>query len=278
MITVSNQKLAIEFSEVGATVAALYFDGRKIADKGYTVGRYANRICKGRFSLNGTDYQLNCNDRGNHLHGGPGGLKERTWELKELGEAYAAFHIFSPDGEENYPGNLDVDVEFSLAGDALEISYTAYSDADTVVNFTNHTYFNLNGECETGSAFDHRLQLNAERYTEVDDVLIPTGRLLPVEGTGFDFRKMRDYDHNLDHNFCLSGEGLRRAGELVGTKSGLHCEIYTDQPGIQIYNSESQICLETQHYPDSPNHPDFPSTLLPAGGCFTGTTVYRFSK
>jgi len=275
MIILENKKLTLVLNEIGASIDALYFDGIKIADKGMTVGRYANRIKNGKFTINGVEYQLSLNEGSNHLHGGNMGFGMKIWDVKEQSDSYVAFHMFSENGDEGYPGNLDLDVEYVLNEDSVEINYTAYCDEACYVNFTNHSYFNLNGK---GEAYAHKMMLDADKYTEVDDKLIPTGKLPDVFGIKYDFRKLRDYDTDLDTNFCLNGEGLRKVAELVGSESFLKLEVYTDQVGIQVYNSKEQICLETQHYPDSPNNDNFPSTLLVPGEEFQSTTIYRFVK
>ena len=273
---------------------------------GAIVGRYANRIARGKFSLNGNSYQLSINNPPNHLHGGPKGFNNQVWEVREVKNDSITLFYFSKDGEENYPGNLQVTLTYTLTGlNELVINYEVTTDQETVFNITSHPFFNLNGQ-GTGTIENHLLQINANNYTPVDETLIPTG-IYSVVNTPFDFRKSKKIGDNInenneqlkygagyDHNFVLNGEGLRTAATTTGDKSGIVMEVITDQPGIQLYtgnymNSENVIkyglkdnhreafCLETQHFPDSPNHPDFPTTVLQPGDLFRSTTIYKFS-
>jgi aldose 1-epimerase len=279
---------------------------------GCLVGRYANRIAKAAFTLDGKRYALSANNGPNSLHGGPTGFCRRLWAAKvvtgEDGDALELRYV-SRDGEEGYPGTLTATVVYSLREDGgLVIDYTATTDAPTVVNLTNHAYFNLAGEGEV-TILDHELQLEAEAFTPVDATLIPTGELRPVEGTPFDFRKpvaigaridaadeQIRFGRGYDHNFVLRGAAgtLRLAARVVEKKSGRVLEVLTTEPGVQLYTGnflDGQItgksgkpyvrrgafCLETQHYPDSPNQPAFPSTVLRPGQTYRQTTVYRLS-
>jgi aldose 1-epimerase len=273
---------------------------------GAIVGRYANRIAKGRFSLNGKTYQLSINNPPNHLHGGPKGFNNQVWKIEEATGNTIQLSYFSKDGEENYPGNLNVSLSYTLTDqNELIIKYEATTDEATVFNITAHPFFNLNGQ-GSGTIEDHLLQINANRYTPVDEALIPTG-IFTVDNTPFDFRKEKRIGENIndaneqlqfgggyDHNFVVNGTGLRLAGTARADKSGIVMEVITDQPGMQLYTgnfmkSENTIkyglkdhrreafCLETQHFPDSPNHPDFPSTVLQPDEVFRSTTVYKFS-
>jgi aldose 1-epimerase len=282
---------------------------------GCVAGRYANRIAKGRFTLDGKTYQLAVNDGQNHLHGGLKGFDKQVWEVaREIdvpGEEGVEMRYLSPDGEENYPGNLDVSMAYILtAKNELRIEYRATTDAPTVLNLTNHTYWNLAGE-GTGSIYEHVLQLNAERYTPVDAGAIPTGEFAPVEGTPLDFRSARviadgirsnhpqivfgkGYDHNwIINRSSLADQSLVLAAELSEPVSGRRMQVWTSEPGIQFYSGNFLIgpfygsshrayrqsdglCLETQHFPDSPNHPDFPTTVLRPGEVFQSTTIYQF--
>jgi len=279
---------------------------------GCLVGRYGNRIANGRFSLDGTEYELARNNGDNHLHGGLRGFDKATWEAKaitsEAGEALELKHV-SPDGEEGYPGALSVRVIYTLTPDnALRIDYSATTDKPTVVNLTHHSYFNLQG-AGTGDILAHELQLLAKRFTPVDEGLIPTGELRPVAGTPLDFTqpmalgaRIDTKDEQLvraggyDHNFVLDSGGgaLALAARVVDPRSGRVMEVHTTEPGIQLYTGnflENDIagkgdrryghrhglCLETQHFPDSPNQPSFPSTALRPGEEYTQTTLYRFS-
>ena len=273
---------------------------------GAIVGRYANRIARGQFSQNGKTYQLSINNPPNHLHGGPTGFNTQVWTIDEVKNNSIKLSYFSPDGEENYPGNLDVSVTYTLTDqNELVIEYEATTDQTTVVNMTAHPYFNLNGQ-GTGTIENHLLQINAGFYTPVDEILIPSG-IFSIENTPFDFRipkkigehindnnEQLKYGAGYDHNFVLNGTGLRSAGIATGDKSGIRMEVITDQPAMQLYTGNwlqgqnsikyglkdkrrEAFCLETQHYPDSPNHPDFPSTTLQPGEVLRSTTIYKFS-
>lgn len=273
---------------------------------GAIVGRYANRIARGKFSLNGKTYQLSINNAPNHLHGGPKGFNNQVWKVEDVKSNSIRLSYFSKDGEENYPGNLNVSVTYTLTNDnEVVIDYEATTDQPTVLNITAHPFFNLNGQ-GTGTIENHLLQINADSYTPVDETLIPTG-IATVENTPFDFRKQKTIGQNIndaneqlkfgggyDHNFVVNGQGMRSAGTAIGDKSGIAMETLTDQPGMQLYtgnwmqgentikyglkdNSREAFCLETQHYPDSPNHPEFPSTILNPGEVFRSTSIYKFS-
>ena len=278
---------------------------------GAITGRYANRIGGGKFNLDGVDYQLFKNDGGNSLHGGEFGFDKRLWAASESDGAVELTYL-SPNGEEGFPGNLDVTVRYGLDGDnGLLIDYAAETDAPTMVNLTNHSYFNLLGEGE-GTICDHVLTLNADQYTPTDGMQIPTGEIAPVAGTPFDFRRAKTIGSGqrsahsqiiaakgYDHNFVLNRDGLAE-GELVlaaqvyEPRSGRVMEVWTTEPGLQfyagnfldatlvgasgrLYRQSDGFALETQHFPDSPNKPHFPSTVLRPGERFESTTVYRFS-
>lgn len=278
-----------------------YFNPKK-AFHSAVIGRYANRIKEGKFNLKGKEYKLEVNNGANHLHGGPGGFHHQVWEVSYQDKDSVTMTYKSKDGEEGYPGNLEVRVTYKLSGaDEIVISYEAISDAATPFNITNHAYFNLNGG---GSILAHLLQFNADRFTAVDETLIPTA-LLPVEDTAFDFRQLKPIGQDIDrdeeqirigggydHNFVLNKGGMGQltfAAKAIGDKSGIVMETFTEEPGIQLFSGNfafdddpdsfrTSFCLETQHFPDSPNQPDFPTTILEPGQQFTSKTIYKFSK
>jgi aldose 1-epimerase len=274
---------------------------------GATVGRYANRIAKGQFQLDGRLYPLFVNNGPNSLHGGKVGFNRKVWKAEPLGLAHGAavrFTYVSEDGEEGYPGMLTVRVTYELTDEnALKITYAASTDKPTVVNLTNHSYFNLSG-AGSGDILRDVLQLDADRYTPVDSTLIPTGELKSVEGTPFDFRKPTAIGERYaqvpgtggyDHNLVLNGEAgtLRKSGELYDPVSGRQMELWTTEPGVQVYmaiglngsikgigggyQKFGALCLETQHFPDSPNHPNFPATVVRPGNDYQSETIYKFS-
>lgn len=275
---------------------------------GATIGRYGNRIANGKFALDGKIYQLTVNDGQNSLHGGKG-FDKRLWTAKPVetkaGPALKLTYI-SADGEEGYPGQLTVHVTYTLTNDnALAIGYEATTTKPTVVNLTNHTYFNLTGDPEK-TILAHLLTLKADRFTPVNENLIPTGELRPVKGTPFDFSKAAPigerigaddeqlkFGRGYDHNWVLNSSGkLATAAILADPESGRVLEVKTTEPGIQFYSGNfmdgqpagkgtvykyrTGLCLETQHYPDSPNHPEFPSTVLKPGQTYRSETAFLF--
>jgi aldose 1-epimerase len=269
---------------------------------GAIVGRYANRIAGGRFTLDGRDHVLATNDGRHHLHGGPRGFDKVVWSAASFqsgSHAGVAFSYTSEDGEEGYPGSLRAQVTCSLSdGNEVVFEYSATTDAPTHVNLSQHTYFNLAGE-GTGNILGHRLTVHADRYTPVDAELIPTGALAEVAGTRFDFREPAALGARLgegyDHNFVLngSGSGLRHAARLEDPHSGRRLDIHTTEPGLQLYTGNfldgtiegksgrpyarhAGVCLETQHFPDSPHRPGFPTTVLRPGEVYRSTTVWAF--
>ena len=259
---------------------------------GALVGRYANRIANARFSIDGRAYLVSPNEPPNHLHGGFRGFDKRVWEAETAAAAdTVVFRRRSPDGEEGYPGTLDAEVTYSL-GESLQMTCEAETDAPTHVNLTQHSYFNLAGG---GDVFAHQLRIDAHAYLPVDERLIPTGEQAPVAGTPFDFRRpqaigarVHDSHEQLtrgrgyDHNFILDGGGiaLARAARAVDPSSGRTLEIETTEPGLQFYSGQvvgfGGFCLEPQHFPDSPNRPEFPSTLLRPGQRYRSMTRYTF--
>ncbi|MEV6999561.1 aldose epimerase family protein [Streptomyces sp. NPDC093982] len=255
---------------------------------GALIGRYANRIAHGRFPLDGLTYALDPNDPPNSLHGGARGFDKRVWEMTPVEHGVRLSRV-SRHGEEGFPGQLEVSATYTLSSDgALRIAYEAVTDAPTVVNLTNHSYFNLAG-AGSGSASGHELRLAASRYTPVDADLIPTGDLDEVAGTRFDFRRTRKVGAGYDHNFVLD-KGVTGAAEevaeLYDPSTGRALTVATTEPGLQLYTAEhltepfapgDGIALETQHFPDSPNRPEFPSTVLRPGEVFRSETVYGFS-
>lgn len=277
---------------------------------GALIGRYGNRIAKGRFKLNGAEYKLAVNNGANALHGGLKGFDKVVWTPRELPDANALELTYvSKDGEEGYPGTLTTTVTYTLTeANELRLDYSATTDKDTVLNVTNHTYFNLKGQGD-GDVLEHHMMIDADRFTPVDGGLIPTGELKPVEGTPFDFRKptaigarINQNDAQLkagkgyDHNYVLNGSAgmLRKVIEVHEPSTGRLMEVSTTQPGVQfytgnfldgtltgksgkVYAQRSAFCLETQHFPDSPNKPAFPSVVLKPGERHQSTTVYKFS-
>jgi aldose 1-epimerase len=329
LFTIKNANgVELKVSEFGATLVSLKVPDREgnfkdiiqgfdnlegyIKDntfQGVTAGRYANRIGKGKFTLDGKEYTLATNDGENHLHGGVEGFGKKVWkgeELKTDEGAGVKFTYLSKDGEEGYPGNLDCTVKYILNNDnELKIVFDTKTDKPTPVNLTNHAYFNLKGEGE-GTILDHKLKLNAEEYTPVDNGLIPTGEIKSVEGTPLDFTEAKTigadiekvdkkFSGGYDHNFVLpeSGNSLTMVCRVVEPESGRTMEIYTTKPGTQfysgnfldglkgkggkVYDQHYAFCIEPQYYPDSPNKPNFPSCILRPGEEREEIILYKFS-
>jgi aldose 1-epimerase len=257
-------------------------------------GRYANRIAKGHFVLDGTEYQVTKNIGEHHLHGGRVGFAKVVWEAAPLParehEVGVRMSYLSVDGEEGYPGNLRAGITYSLTDDnELRLDYTATTDKPTVVNLTNHAYFDLSA---TGKTSDQVLWINADQYTLADNQLIPTGEIAPVKGTPLDFTTAASIGsraklfeapqrQSFDHNFVINGGGskLVKAAEVRDPASGRVMQVLTTQPGIQLFTGNAAgFCLEPHHFPDSPNHPQFPSTAVRPGQPFASTTVYKFQN
>jgi aldose 1-epimerase len=330
--TLKNEKIEVQVMNYGGYVLSIKVPDRsgKVADVvlgfddpvryyesnhakgnpffGPIVGRYANRIAHAKFSLDGKEYTTPKNDGDNTLHGGPDGFHNHLWIGQIIPDGVELKYV-SKDGEEGFPGNLSVAVKYTLSGNDLKIDYSATTDKPTVLNLTNHSYFNLSGQ-GNGTILADELKLNASRFTPVDSGLIPTGELKSVVGTPFDFLKPHavgerinandeqlHLGHNgYDHNFVIDGGGreLKETAEVYDPASGRVLQVLTTEPGVQFYTANfldgsikgkggvayprnAALCLETQHFPDSPNHPAFPTTVLKPGGEFHSTTVYRFS-
>ena len=273
---------------------------------GATVSRNANRIAKGRFTLNSKEYQLDINNASNNLHSGLDFQSFRIWNVKQITDNSITFCLHSPDGDQGFPGAADLEVTYTLTDDnAVRLDYVATTDADTIINMTNHSYFNLNGH-DSGPITRHSVWLDADHFTPTDNESIPTGEIRSVSGTPMDFRSKKevgrdigqDYEalifgNGYDHNWCLNNGGkFAKVAELTGDVSGLTMEVYTDLPGVQIYTAnyvENEagkngtvyqrrhgICFETQYYPDTPNHPNFPSSICKAGEVYRTSTMFKF--
>lgn len=307
-----NGKLQAEVLDYGVTIRTLVVDGvdvvlgydtieEYLANDGYvgaTIGRVGNRIAGSEFELNGKTYKLYANDGSNHLHGGKEGFDAKIWSVEEAENGIVCTYT-SPDGEENYPGTLQVKVTVTLQEKAIRLHYWATTDADTIINLTNHTYFNLEGK---GDILSHTIQLNADRYCVGDEGCLPTGELAPVQGTAMDFLTPHvigeriDADEDCvklsggyDSNFIISGTP---AAVVTVPTSGIVMTVTTTEPGVQFYSGNfmkyrkgkngatydrrSGLCLETQHYPDSIHHPEWPTCVLRAGEIYESTTEYAF--
>jgi len=272
---------------------------------GATVGRYANRIAHGRFELAGREVVVGTHDRGNSLHGGPDGFDRRLWEVVSAGADHAALRLVSPDGDQGFPGELTAQVRYEVADGMVRVRHEATTDATTVVNLTNHSYFNLDGD-GAGSVDHHLLSLDADAYVPVDPTGIPLGEPVPVDGTPFDFRAaapigpaVRSNDpqvvsaRGIDHDVLVRGEGLRRAAVLESPATSTRLELWSDQPGLQVYTGNfldgslrsslgkayrqgDGIALEPQLHPDTPHHPDWPSAVLEPGERYVHVLEWRF--
>ena len=327
-----NEKIEVYITNYGARIVSLLSPDRKgimgdvvlgfksIADyqkaktpyHGCLIGRYGNRIAKGKFKLNGATYELPVNNNENHLHGGPDGFHNQVWDVIAVNQNSIVMTYVSKDGEMGYPGNLTVEVTYAINGNELSIAYKAKTDKATPVNLTNDAFFNLAGEAK-GSINDHLLMINASHFTPVDEGLIPLGEIQSVEDSPFDFRRAKTIGRDLnqqvsdiqlsrgggyDHNFVLDKESqgsLSFAARVVDPKSGRQMDIFTEEPGMQFYGGNfmdgsdvgkygtkfeyrTSFALETQHYPDSPNQPKFPSTILNPGETYQTKSIYKFSN
>lgn len=328
LIQLSNGALSCEVLTLGATLRSLSVPDRNgnavdvvlgydtleeyISQSGFfgaTVGRFANRIAKGHFRLNGKDYTLAVNNGENHLHGGIQNFARRVWRIDHADATCATLSLFSPDGEEGYPGNVECSVTFALEENALVIRYRATTDQDTPCSLTNHSYFNLSGH-DSGNVLQQNLQLFASHYTPINEKSIPLGTTEPVAGTPMDLRTLAPIGANIhapfeqlqrtrgyDHNFVVDGEigVLRPAAVAYSPDTGITMQAETTLPGLQLYTANSLpadrkgkggccygpyagFCLETQFFPDTPNQPGFPSATLKAGEEYQHCTVFRFTK
>lgn len=270
---------------------------------GAGIGRVGNRIGGARFTVDGREYKVSANERGNCLHGGNVGFDRKMWDAQVIDDE-VVFTLVSPDGEEGFPGEMKSEIRYGFRNKTLSIEYRACVSKPCPVNLTNHTYFNLNGQGQ-GTILEHSMKIDADLVTVTDEQLIPTGENIPVEGTPFDFREaktiardldesntMIGYGKGYDHNFCLNGDGFRKVVELTGDRTGISMEVWTDQPAVQVYcggaypdekGKEGKdygrfagIALETQNYPDAVNHPEFPNSILRPGEEYRTRTEYRF--
>ena len=281
----------------------------KPSDFGASIGRYANRINQGKFTLDGVEYQLPRNNYGHCLHGGPQGFQYRVYDAVQLNPQELQLTYVAKDGEEGFPGNITCKVLMKLTDDnAIDIQYEAETDKPTIVNMTNHSYFNLDGDA--GSNAEHLLTIDADYYTPVDSTFMTTGEIVPVEDTPMDFRtpmpvgeRINDFDfvqlkngNGYDHNWVLNAKGdiNRRAATLKSQKTGIVLDVYTNEPGVQVYagnfldgsltgkkgityNQRASVCLETQKYPDTPNKPEWPSAVLRPGEKYMSQCIFKFS-
>ncbi|MBP5092221.1 MAG: galactose mutarotase [Bacilli bacterium] len=280
----TDNGLKVYFNAKGARIDKITWQNRQIAKDGFTVGRCANRIAQGKFTLNGTDYSVTVNNNGNSLHGGSrqwnGPFANANWTKVEQTPASITYSLHSADGEEGYPGNMDMTVKYTLSPEGeLGIEYTATSDADTLCNPTNHLYISANGN----TSYDNlNLWINADKYTPLDAKQLPTGEVADVAGTKYDYSTKRAFSGSdeYDDNYVLKGKGFRHVATLTSASNYLSISVATDRPGLQLYKAgQGQICLETQMLPDAINHPEFDeygTTILKAGETFNSKTSYSF--
>lgn len=328
--TISNDKITAHFTNYGARIVGLWVPDKDgvMTDvvvgfgniKGYlsstepyfgaTIGRYGNRIAKGKFSLDGVEYQVPLNNGQNALHGGKKGFQDVVWDVEQPDKKTLIFSYFSKDAEEGFPGNLTSKVTYSITNDnEVRMEYEASTDKKTIVNLTNHAFFNLNGE-GSGEILNHSVQIFADKFNPVDSTLIPTGELRSVSGTPFDFLNAKTIGERInadneqlkfgkgyDHNFILNGKkekGMVQAATVFGDRSGIKMEIFTQEPAMQFYSGNfmqgkntfkngttdifrTAFAMETQHFPDSPNQPSFPTTVLNPGDKYHTVSIYKFS-
>jgi len=288
-----------------------YYPENNQSDFGATIGRYANRIQGGKFTLDGVEYDLPKNNFGHCLHGGPTGWQYQPYKVEEVDASHIKLSLVSPDGDNNFPGTVTASVTYTLTDDnKIDISYEATTDAPTIINMTNHSYFNLSGDPANHSIVDDKLYVNASNFTPVDETFMTTGEIIPVAGTPMDFttpHKIGDMidetsyqqianGNGYDHNWVLDTDGdiTKVAAMLECHETGIKLMVYTDEPGVQVYsgnfldgtvigkggvvyNQRAAICLETQHYPDSPNKPEWPSVVLRPGEKYTSHCIFAFS-
>lgn len=274
--------LSIKFKAQGARIDKINFKGKQIAKDGFTVGRCANRIAAGKCTIDGVQYNLTKNNNGNHLHGGgsswQGPFATKNWTKVEQTFSSITYSIHSADGEEGYPGNMDMTVKYTLSEEgALSIEYSATTDKTTLCNPTNHLFMAVNGNTSYSNI---KLWIDADKYTPLSNSL-PTGQIVSVEGTQFDYRTEKAFDSskNYDDNLVLNGTGYRKVASLTGTSLGVKIEVLTDRPGLQLYKDGSgNICLETQMFPDAINQANFEDPILRAGEQFYSKTTYVFSE
>ena len=275
--------LVVKFNAKGARIETIKWDGTQIAKDGFIAGRCANRVANATFELNGQTYNLDKNNGQHHLHGGSKGFGEINWTKVSQTASSIVYSIHSQDGDMGYPGTMDMTVTYTLSEEGeLGIEYFATTDKDTLCNPINHLYMSLNGN---NNAKNHRLWLDADKYTAKDSGLIPTGKLIDVAGTKYDFTTEKAVPvnsgwnaDNFDDNFVLNGEGYRKVASMTGTVSNISVDVYTDRPGLQLYVTSSDICLEAQNFPDAIHHDNFPSPVLRANEEFRSKTTYVFTR
>ena len=265
----NNAGLTVCFSNYGARITLIKYKGKEVARNGYISGRCANRIAGGSFILNDQTFQLDQNEGENHLHGGSQGFSKKFWKVKEYDDDTITFFLHSPDGEMGYPGNLDITVTYTVYSDGrLVIEYQATCDQDTIINPVNHLFLRHYEK--------DKLWINADSYTEKNVDNLPTGRILPLQGTIYDFSKPKllDQDKNYDINYVLNTSGFSKVASLKSLETCI--DVYTDRPGLQLYKSKKYFCLEAQAFPDAIHFNNFPSPILKKDAAFYSKTAYHF--